>query len=439
MARPVKLSKTVSAANLEKLGSARLAALLVDAATSQPAFRRRLRLELAAEIGAPDLALEIGKRLAGLSGSRARISWRKRPELVREIRDLRRLVVERIMPDAPSLALETLAGLIDLSGPLSGRVKDPRGELTDAFLDIGPALVAALAAAPAEAGHDLVAGRTLASPDAWVPILASASPELEPGAARALLDRLGQVGGGRITRLRRRLADQVGDLEAWRATLTPDELRQPEILADLSARLASAGQPQEARTALDRALAAPGGDVVKVRRAVQDAEIAVLEAEGRPEEAAAARWARFETRLSVESLRAITDRLADFEDVEAANRGLEIAARASDLMAGLALLMAWGAHGEAADAIEARSGELRGDHDDLALWAARIGARRPEAAQRLLQVRIEHLHGAGEPIDGLLAEAEALALISGDAASHQAFVAELERARRRPLAGRRRP
>ena len=45
--------KTVTEANLLFLGEARLAALLTEAASIDPALKRRLRMELAAEVGAP--------------------------------------------------------------------------------------------------------------------------------------------------------------------------------------------------------------------------------------------------------------------------------------------------------------------------------------------------------------------------------------------------
>ena len=49
--------KTVNAANLAALGAARLADLLIEAAGADASLKRRLRMELAAEVGAPDLAL----------------------------------------------------------------------------------------------------------------------------------------------------------------------------------------------------------------------------------------------------------------------------------------------------------------------------------------------------------------------------------------------
>ncbi|MFZ4607625.1 MAG: DUF6880 family protein, partial [Caulobacter sp.] len=73
-------ARRLTAANLEALGAESLAALLLELSDSQPALKRRLRMELSAEVGAPALAEEIDKRLAMIAGSRAKVSWRKRPE-----------------------------------------------------------------------------------------------------------------------------------------------------------------------------------------------------------------------------------------------------------------------------------------------------------------------------------------------------------------------
>ena len=61
--RPTTAKKSVSAANLAALGADRLADLLMEAGAADPGLKRRLRMELAAEVGAADLALEIDKRM----------------------------------------------------------------------------------------------------------------------------------------------------------------------------------------------------------------------------------------------------------------------------------------------------------------------------------------------------------------------------------------
>jgi hypothetical protein len=420
MAKTPRLTKTVSARNLERLGAARLAVLLEAAADAQPAFRRRLRLELAAEIGVEELDLELARRLTTLGQSRAKVSWRKRPELVRELVDLRRLILERLAPEAAAPGLARLADWIELSPGLAVRVKDPKGEVAPVFVQAAPALAKVLEAVDAP---DLVARRTLERPDAWAMVLGPAIAEMSTGAAAGLLRRLGARPDGRLNRLRRRLADRAGDVDAWANSLSPAERRQPEIIADLAGRLALAGRAGPARAALDAVARLPGGDAAQVRQLAQDAEIAVLDAEGRDTDALESRWARFESRLTVEALRAITDRLDDFDDVVAADRAVGYAARAFDLMAGLDFLMASGAASEAADAVEARPEALTGDREAMALWAARLAGRRPRAALLLLRARLGHLIRTGGETGALAAEAEALSQEVPDLASHADFMA----------------
>ena len=62
--------KTVSSDNLAALGADRLAALLLEAASADANLKRRLRMELAAEVSPADLALEIDKRLTALATSK---------------------------------------------------------------------------------------------------------------------------------------------------------------------------------------------------------------------------------------------------------------------------------------------------------------------------------------------------------------------------------
>ena len=49
--RPATAKKTLSAANLKALGDARLADLLMEMAGEDAGWKRRLRMELAAEVG----------------------------------------------------------------------------------------------------------------------------------------------------------------------------------------------------------------------------------------------------------------------------------------------------------------------------------------------------------------------------------------------------
>lgn len=450
--RPSPARKTLSEANLAALGADRLAALLMEVAGGD--LKRRLRMELAAEIGAPDLALELDKRLMTLATSKARVSWRKRPELIADLQTLRHMIVGRLAPMDARLALDRLAAWFDLYPALSARVKDPKGELTLVFDG---------------AATDLTSLASLAGPDVAGPVLAEAlstrllewaswvgrgASALSPELARRLLADLTQGRPrptGRLALVVRKLADRAGDIDAWITAIPDADRAKPEVGAEIATRLARAGRPREARAALDAARqdSPPPGrwgrtGTVEPPPAPDSwfaAEIAVLDAEGEDAMAHEARWRLFERTLSEETLRGLLAGLADFEDVVVLDRAFELATAHPDPMKGLAFLMNWPAQREAASMILARRQELRGAVDDTPLWAARLAGRYPDAALLLVRARARALvrlgSGMTEEIDGLIAEAETLALNLADPGigGHVDFVAEIERlaAPKRPV------
>ena len=84
--------KTVTLENLAALGPQRLAAILVEIAEGDAEIKRRLRLELAAEVGGDAIAAEIGKRLATLRTARSFIDWEKARDFAKEL-DLQRAMI----------------------------------------------------------------------------------------------------------------------------------------------------------------------------------------------------------------------------------------------------------------------------------------------------------------------------------------------------------
>lgn len=439
--------KTVSAVNLAALGADRLAGLLMEAAAGNANLKRRLRLELVSEVGAPDLALEIDKRLDALAASRTRVSWRKRPELIEDLQTHRRAIVEQLAAmDAP-LALNRLVAWFDLYPGLAARVKDPKGELSDLFFDAAPDLAAVGARVEAS-----VAAEGLSEPletrlSEWGGWIGRASPLLSVTLAIALLSRLTEGRPrptGRRALVVRKLADRAGDVTAWAEAIPDEDKTRPEIGAEIARRLAAAGRSGDARTALEasrpraaapsRSLLRTGAPpVAEASDAWEAAEIAVLEAEGRAGDAQAARWAAFERTLDETQLKGFVSRLADFEDVEALDRAHVLAAAWPDATRGLAFLMTWPALREAAGLILARSDELRVTTDDTALWSARLQARYPNAALALIRARARMLArqglGRSEEVLALSAEAQGLAEAPGaldGVPTHAAFIDDLE-------------
>jgi len=444
--RPVTAKKTLSAANLAALGVDRLADLLIEVGAGDAGWKRRLRMELAAEVGAPDLAFEIDKRLTTLANGRARVSWRKRPELLDDLRGLQRMIVDRLTPLDAKLALDRLVMWFDLYPGLDARVKDPKGELALLF-DAASSDLATVASA---AGPD-VAGPVLGEAlqtrlSEWGAWIGRGAAGLDRRLASRLLTDL--TAGrprptGRLALVVRKLADRAGDLDAWITALPDEEHRKPEVGAEIARRLAQAGRAVEARTALEasRPVAPEPVRWGRAREAAPPpppdvwltAEIAVLDAEGRAAEAVSARWMLFERTLAEAPLREVIAGLPDFEDVVALDRAHAHAAAFPDATKGLAFLMGWPAHREAATMVMSRSGEIRGSTDDVPLWAARLEGRYPVAALLLVRARARALArlagGLTDEVQSLIAEAAVLGATSDvddDIPDHAAFVTELE-------------
>lgn len=438
--RPATPKKTLSAANLSVLGADRLAGLLMEVAGGDALWKRRLRMELAGEVGAPDLALELDKRLTALADSRVRVSWRKRPELVRDLQSLRRMIVDRLSELDARLAFDRMVAWFDLYPGLSARVKDPKGELAVLFDGATGELATLASALGAEGAVPILSDALATRLSEWASWIGRGVDDLSPAVASALLIDLTKGKPrptGRLALVVRKLAERSGDLDAWISAIPDDDRHRPEVGSVMAERLAAAGRAEEARAALEASRPAAPPPSRWGRKAEPapppperwlEAEIAVLDAEGHAAEADEARWALFERTLSADALRAIIARLPDFEDVPALDRAFAHAAGYFDPVKGLAFLMNWPALREAAEMIEARAGELRGGHEDTALWAARLSARYPTAALILLRARARTLvrlgSGMSDEVEGLIHEAESLAADVGDD-GHAAFVAGL--------------
>src|SRR5664279_733894 len=88
--------KTLNTGNLEALGAARLAELLIELSEENATVKRRLRLELAGAESPAELAKEIRKRLATIARSRSFVDWQNRKSLVDDLEAQRRAITDQV-------------------------------------------------------------------------------------------------------------------------------------------------------------------------------------------------------------------------------------------------------------------------------------------------------------------------------------------------------
>jgi hypothetical protein len=387
--------KRVNAENLAGLGAERLAALLVDVANSRPELKRRLRMELAAEQGAEHLAVEVDKRLASLETSRSKVSWRQRPTFVRDLDVLRGLIAGRLAALDPAAALARMWSFMEIARRVGARVRDRDGELGLVFARAAADLAAMSAAADAGAFSATLLAALEGDPLNWAQWLAPLLEQAPPQVARDALALMRAQAGGSPgwAGLLRQMADAAGDVDVFQSTYAPEALRSPATAAQIGRRLLQAGRVEAAGRLLEAARPAPApgrGILAKARPAEIDFDwetvwIDFLEQSGEGPAAQEQRWAAFERTLSTQRAKAFTQRLTDFEDVEAEGRAFRYAADHADADRGLQFLMDWPALPEAARMIQLRADDLKVSPEQADVWAAKLRTRQPQAAVTVLR------------------------------------------------------
>ncbi len=431
-----KKSKT-DAASLEKMGAARLAALLIEIGEENPAVKRRLRLELAGAQGVDSLGAETRKRLASIARARGYLEW---PQLKLVAADLRlqlRIIVDRLAPEDAAQACELLWQMLDLADSLQNRCDDSNGLLHDIFEqtcdDLGRLAVQAKLASEQLADrvyNALVEKNQHGHSDGLIPALAQAlgaaglerlkyhfntlakQPAPQPaGKQRVVIgwslngpihadEWEGLARDSMIRQAMMAIAEAQGDVDAFIAQYDAKTRKSPNIAADIARRLMAAGRLQDAWQALEAAEPLPprqrlsAGPAPGPERKIfspdwENTRIELLDALGRGPEAQAARWQCFEQDLSAPHLRAYLKRLPDFEDVEAEAKALAHVEAEQKLSRALAFLIPWPAVERAAALILRRAAELNGDHYEiLSPGADALAGRYPLAATLMLRAMI---------------------------------------------------
>ena len=391
---------TLNAKNLEALGAARLAALLIELSNGDAAAKRQLRLALAAGSSVEEAAREVRKRLSSIARSETFIDWRKRKTLASDLQAQHRAITGPIAAADAAIALDLLLRFLDLADGVLERSSDGSGSLADLFsgamTDLVPLAAAAGAdrLALAESLFELLASNDYGQFDGLLPAAADALGDAGLARLEELVLQQGLLDGQRVML---QIAEVRGDLDAYLARVPAQELQWPEGAAAVADRFLAAGRAGEALAILDRA-----AEAAKAWHDPHwsDSRIAVLEALGRSPEAQELRWQHFAKTLSLPHLRDYLKRLPAFEDVEAEERALALAENHPLQIEALLFLVAWPALPRAARLVlNAWQPEDSWDPEDwtrLAAAAERLSAGFPLAAIHLYrQLVVEALWRGG--------------------------------------------
>ncbi len=391
---------TLSIENLERLGTARLAELLMEISQGDAATQRFLRLALAEAANPEELGPLVRKRLRELSRSQTWVDGAKQKALQQDLDSLRRTIAEKIAGHSPSDALSLLWQFLALAPSVYERCDDSHGGIGEIF---------------AEARDDMSAIAQAAKPDASAlaaQIYASLNDNgygqydgligmFSESLGAAGLDRLKSLFDARLAdrslsdwqRSTSRyalqdIADAMGDADAFAAQYDSETQTVPANAARVAERFLNAGRPEDAMTALGAARIDAGTHLTADWDRVR---INTLDALGQTEEAQLARWNVFERSLAPDHLRAFLERLPDFEDQEAEDRAMAHARQFGNVHAALHFLLVWPALGQIAKLIEARWEELDGNYYELLSPAVDVlEADYPLATTLACRVLIDH-------------------------------------------------
>ena len=187
------------------------------------------------------------------------------------------------------------------------------------------------------------------------------------------------------------VADAQGDVDAYMARYSAEQLTYGTIAPDVARRLLDAGRIDEAFDIVNRARAADAGTSFRMFQGELDEVYEeCLEKLGKLDQLKTHLWDRFEQFLSARSLRKYLKLLPDFDDIEAEEKALDIAESHSHLGAAISFLVGWPSHDRAARIVTARADQLDGNAYHLLSTAAdALEANHPLAATLMRRAMIE--------------------------------------------------
>jgi hypothetical protein len=380
--------RALNAKNLQALGAAALAELLIEVSAGNAVIQRRLRLALAAAGGAEGAAQEVRKRLAAIDRSHTFIDFAKRKALLADLEAQQQAINGPIATADPALAVELQVRLLELSEGVLDRCSDSTGAVIGLFqrgVDAFATLAAAAGCDPeALVAHaaELLQENGYGQFEGLIPALA---PVLGEAGLLQLEEALLESGGvDRFTM--EQLARGRGDLDSYLELFDPSQLTWPDTAAEVAGQLLEGGRAEQALAVLERA--AKATEIMEAE-AWHTTRIAVLDALGRSEEAQQHRWQVFAKTLSIPLLRDYLHRLDDFADVEAEERAFAVVEQHPLPLAALQFLIFWPSLARAARTVIEHCHDWDGDAYEIYEPAAeRLSADHPVAASLLLRAMV---------------------------------------------------
>jgi hypothetical protein len=382
------VKRALNAKNLETLGAATLAELLIEVSAGNAVIQRRLRLALATATGVEEAAQEVRKRLAAIARSTTFIDSTKRKALLADLDAQRQAITGPIASADPALAVELQVRLLELAEGVLERCSDTTGVVIGLFqravMDLATLARAAATTPEALVNHaaDLMQADAYGLFAGLIPAL---TPLLGEGGLRTLEEVLLERGGvDRFTM--QQLVRARGDLDAYLALFEPSQLVWPNTAADVASHLLQGGRAEQALLVLDQA--AEATEICQAE-AWHATRIAVLGALGRTEDAQQHRWQVFSQTLSIPMLREYLRRLDDFADVEVETRAFALVEQHPRPLEALRFLIFWPALPRAARYVMEHWQDWDGNAYDIYEPAAeRLSADHPVAASLLLRAMV---------------------------------------------------
>ncbi|WP_132248265.1 DUF6880 family protein [Primorskyibacter sedentarius] len=406
--------KTLNQANLEKLGAETLAELVMELVKGSAVLQRRARMALSAAQGPGEVAADLRKRFASLRRSTSFVNWRKQRALVKDLEGLLGMIETSVIPHDANEAFELLWAFLQLALSIHERTDDSNGavggimgEAMELIAKIAPkistdriALAERVLDAVADAGYGEFDGIIPATAEALgqdglehlkqiTKAWADAPPteeELEQYQGYGLMSSA-EDSVRRNKQLTRSIiladvADAQGDVDAYMARYSAEQLTYGTIAPDVARRLLDAGRVDEAFVIVTRARVAEDGKSYRMFRYDLDAVYEdCLDRQGKTDELKAHLWTTFEQTLNPASLRKYLKLLPDFDDIEAEEAALDFAETYQHLEAAIRFLVDWPSHERAARVVLARAEELNGDaYHTLTTAADTLAPEHPLAA-----------------------------------------------------------